>query len=569
MCAEEKEHQLKVVLCWHMHQPDYRGPAHSDYQLPWVYLHSMKDYTDMAAHLENEDEARAVVNFAPVLLEQIDDYSHQISDWLQYGKLINDPLLAALAGPGLPIDHHERWELVKACRRLNEKHLVNRYEAFRELMDGLSWFDDRPESRIYLNDQAIVDLLVWYHLAWLGESVRENDIRVKSLQNKARGYDTDDRRRLVSLIGEIHSGLIGRYRHLAELGRIEISVTPYAHPIIPLLIDVDSAREAMPELNPLAFSTYPGGEARARWHIRKGNEVFERFFGFTPSGCWPSEGAVSEDAFKLFEEEGFNWIASGQQVLKNSLYASGMKDPLPENWAHLPYRLHEGRLNCFFRDDGLSDLIGFQYADWHSNDAVGDLINNLVNIADATADNRDAVVSIIMDGENAWEYYPFNASYFLSGLYKQLVEHPGIRLTTFSDCLERQQQSAPALSSLMAGSWVYGTFSTWIGNQDKNRAWEMLSDAKVVYDRVLEEKGFSAQQLSELEIQLATCEGSDWFWWFGAYNPGQTVSDFERLFRHQLTHLYELLEVEPPEYLAHVFATGNGDPDLGGVMKRS
>jgi alpha-amylase/alpha-mannosidase (GH57 family) len=568
MCAETKEHQLKVVLCWHMHQPDYRGPAHSEYQLPWVYLHSTKDYTDMIAHLESEPEARAVVNFAPVLLEQIDDYSRQVADWLQYGKLINDPLLAALAGPGLPIEQHERWALVEACRRLNHK-LIKRFPAFHELMDGLNWFDRRPESHIYLNDQAIVDLLVWYHLAWMGESVRENDIRIKSLEKKARGFDVDDRRRLVTLIGEIHSGLIGRYRRMAEEGRIEISVSPYAHPIVPLLIDMDSAREAMPELNPLAFSPYPGGEARARWHIRKGNEVFERYFGFTPAGCWPSEGAVSEDAFKLFEEEGYSWIASGQQVLNNSLHASDMADPLPESWAHSPYRLHEGRLNCFFRDDGLSDRIGFTYSDWHADDAVGDFVNNLVNIADATVDNRDAVVSIIMDGENAWECYPNNANYFLSGLYKQLAEHPRIRLTTFSDCLERQQKCAPALNSLIAGSWVYGTFSTWIGDQDKNRAWEMLSDAKGIYDRKLEQSAFSEEQLSALEIQLATCEGSDWFWWFGDYNPGQTVSDFERLFRHQLSHLYALLEVDPPEYLAHVFAIGSGDPDLGGVMKRN
>ena len=569
MCAKAKEHPLQVVLCWHMHQPDYRGPAHSEYQLPWVYLHGMKDYTDMAAHLESEPEARAVVNFAPVLLEQIDDYSQQIRAWLQRGKQINDPLLAALAGPGLPIDQQARWDLVQACQRLNEKYLVNRYEAFRDLMDGLSWFDDRPESRIYLNDQALVDLLVWYHLAWLGESVRQNDIRAKSLEKKARGFDADDRRRLVELIGEIHAGLIGRYRRLAESGRVELSVTPYAHPIIPLLIDVDSAREAMPELNPLEFPTYPGGEARARWHIRKGNETFERFFGFRPSGCWPSEGAISEDAFKLFEEEGFNWIASGREVLHNSLHASGMADPLPENWNHASYRLREGRLNCFFRDDSLSDLIGFTYADWHADDAVGDLINHLVNIADTAADNRDAVVSIIMDGENAWEYYPCNASYFFSGLYTRLAEHPRIKLTTFSESLKQQQQRAPALPTLTAGSWVYGTFSTWIGDPDKNRAWEMLSDAKTVYDRILAGKPFSEEMLDELESQLATCEGSDWFWWFGDYNPGQTVSDFERLFRHQLTHLYELLGVEPPDYLSRVFASGSGDPDLGGVMKRN
>ena len=567
MCAEARK--LKVVLCWHMHQPDYRGPAHSDYQLPWVYLHGIKDYSDMAAHLEAEPEARAVVNFAPVLLEQIADYSEQIQAWLKCGQLINDPLLAALAGPGLPVDQDSRWELVQACRRLNEKHLVNRHEPFSELMEQIAWYEERPQCRLYMSDQFLIDLLIWYHLAWIGESVRNSNILVQSLEKKARGFDHADRRRMMELIEEILSGLIERYRRLAEEGRVELSVTPYAHPIVPLLIDVDSAREAMPDLNPLEYQTYPGGEARARWHVRKGVDSFERYFGMRPAGCWPSEGAVSEDAFKLFEEEGFRWIASGQQVLSNSLHASGMANDMPEAWTHTPYRLHEGRLNCFFRDDGLSDLIGFTYADWHADDAVGDLVNHLLNIADVCADNPDAVVSIIMDGENAWEYFPYNGSYFLSGLYKQLAEHPRLQLTTFSECIDQQQKSAPPLSRLIAGSWVYGTFSTWIGDPDKNRAWEMLCEAKEVYDRVIDKGKFSKSELRELEIQLATCEGSDWFWWFGDYNPGATVSDFERLFRRQLSHLYELLREEPPEYLSHVFATGSGDPAHGGVMKKN
>jgi len=560
--------RLKVVLCWHMHQPDYRGPEHSDYQLPWVYLHGIKDYIDMAAHLEANPEARAVVNFAPVLLEQIDDYAAQIQAFEQHGRPLADPLLAALAGPGLPADPEARQALVGACLRANETRLINRFAPYRELVDLAGWFQDRPGSALYLSDQYLVDLLVWYHLAWMGESVRQSDLRVAALEKKARGFDAGDRRRLVGLIGELMGGIVGRYRALAENGRVELSVTPYAHPIIPLLLDIRSAREALPDIPLPELAHYPGGEERARWHIRRGIEVFRAHFGFAPRGCWPSEGAVSEGTLRLLEEEGVKWAASGQQVLHNTLSATSAGQ-FPDYWPHRAYRVQERRVAMFFRDDGLSDLIGFTYADWHADDAVGDLLQHLENVARATQGKSDAVVAIIMDGENAWEYYPNNGHYFLSALYKRLAEHPELRLTTFSDCVERCVVMPWSLPRLVAGSWVYGTLSTWIGDKDKNRGWDMLGDAKLAYDRAVAAGRLSAEQREAAELQLATCEGSDWFWWFGDYNPASAVSDFERLFRRQLKHLYELLGEPAPPYLQQVFAHGTGDPSRGGVMRQS
>lgn len=560
--------RLKVVLCWHMHQPDYRGPEHSDYQLPWVYLHGIKDYADMAWHLEQVPGARAVVNFAPVLLEQIDDYAAQIGEWLRHGKRIRDPLLAALAGPGVPADIQGRRDLIYAALRANETHLINRFPRFRELADLAAWMEERPDAVAYLKDQYLVDLIVWYHLAWMGESVRDNDLRVRSLEEKGRNFDEEDRRSLVSLIGELVGGLVGRYRALAEAGRVELSVTPYAHPIIPLLFDIGSAREILPNV-PLPNATaYPGGADRARWHVRRGIEVFRQHFGFVPTGCWPSEGAVSDATLRLLEEEGVRWAASGQQVLHNSLQAA-WPGQLPEYWAHRAYRVQDGRLVMFFRDDGLSDLIGFTYADWHADDAVGNFMQHLENIARITRGKSDAVVAIIMDGENAWEYYPKNGKYFLSALYARLAEHPELRLTTFGDCVARCAATPISLPHIVPGSWVYGTLSTWIGDKDKNRGWDMLADAKRAFDRALASGRLSAEQAATAQTQLATCEGSDWFWWFGDYNPGSAVSDFERLFRRQLSHLYDLIGEEAPGYLSHVFAHGSGDPARGGVMRQS
>jgi alpha-amylase/alpha-mannosidase (GH57 family) len=566
---DHQDNRLQVVFCWHMHQPYYKGPEGSDYLLPWVYLHGLKDYADMAAHLEHAPKAKAVVNFAPVLLEQIDDYSEQIEAWLKTGKLIKDPLLAALAGPGLPVDEVSRKALIKACLRANEYRLISRFKHFNELAGLVKHTLENDRMVSYLNDQCLVDLLVWYHLAWVGECQRVNDLRIRSLQAKGRDFNSDDRRRLMELIWEVLRGLPGRYAALAESGRVELSVTPYAHPILPLMVDMDSAKDALPTIHMPELEQYPGGESRARWHIRKGLEVFEKYFGFRPRGCWPSEGGVSEATLKMLEEEGFSWAATGQQVLSNSLMAGSGDSPLPDNWVHSAYHVEEGHLNMFFRDDGLSDLIGFTYGEWHADDAVGDLINHLVNIAEACDGNSDAVVSIIMDGENAWEYYPYNGSYFLSAMYERLSEHPRLRLTTFDEVLKRQQKLSPKLSKLVAGSWVYGTFTTWIGDRDKNRAWDILGEAKKIYDKVLANKNFSDDQLKEIEKQLAICEGSDWFWWFGDYNPESTVSDFEKLFRNQLSHLFELLGEPVPDYLSEVFAVGSGAPMQGGVMKKN
>ena len=558
------EPRLKVVLCWHMHQPQYRDLISGYYHLPWSYLHAIKDYVDMAAHLEAVPEARAVVNFAPLLLEQIDDYARHVHGYLTNGLSIGDPLLAALAQPALPGEPEARLALVKGCLRANETRMIRRFPAYQRLADMAAWIEQHPQALHYLSDQYLADLLVWYHLAWLGETVRRQDPRVRQLMDKAANYTLHDRRELLAIVDELLTGLLPRYRHLAERGQVELSVTPYAHPIVPLLIDFAAARDAMPEVSLPAVAAYPDGVERARWHIRAAIESFERHFGFRPHGCWPSEGGVSAAALGLLAEAGFHWAATGETVLANSRRQAGaaVHDPKAD-WLYRPYRLEGQSVSCFFRDDGLSDLIGFSYAGWHADDAVGNLVQQLEVIATDSQAHPDRVVSIILDGENAWEHYPENGYYFLSALYQWLARHPRLELTTFSDHLG--QHVPDTLPTLTAGSWVYGTFSTWIGDPDKNRGWEMLVDARRAVDARWPQ--LTDAERSQVEQQLAVCEGSDWFWWFGDYNPAQTVSDFEHLYRTHLGNLYQLLGIEPPGYLAQSFTHGRGAPVHGGVMR--
>ena len=273
----------------------------------------------------------------------------------------------------------------------------------------------------------------------------------------------------------------------------------------------------------------------------------------------------------MLYEYGFQWCASGRSVFKNSIkaeheHSKESHHAKSDRLLYYPYQVPGAETACFFRDDGLSDLIGFTYQNWHADDAVANLMHDLKNIADAEPNKPERVVTIILDGENAWEHYPANGFYFLNALYKKLVENSWVELTTFSGYLAKKPNILK-LPGLVAGSWVYGTFSTWIGDTDKNKGWNMLGDAKHTFDRVVASGRLSSERLQFAQRQLALCESSDWFWWFGDYNPEDSVSDFEQLFRQHLTNLYQILGEEPPGYLTQVFTRGHGAPQLGGVMR--
>ncbi len=566
--------KLKVVLCWHMHQPEYRDLRKNEYQLPWTYLHVIKDYIDMVVHLENNKGARAVVNFTPTLLEQIEDYKYQVIDFLQHNTPLRDPLLAHLTSSKLPSSPPLRSQIIQDCLRANRERLIDRFPAYQKLANMSDWFINNPDTIFYLEDQYLYDLLTWHHLAWMGETVKRNDPRIKRLILKESDYTLNDRYLLLEVIGDILNTIIERYRTLAQKGQIELSVTPYAHPIIPLMLDLNSAREAMPDVPLPEHPEYPGGRERVHWHIKKGLDIFKNHFGFKPVGCWPSEGAVSDETLEVLSDYGFKWVATGGSVLNNSLSRANMIDEVYNKvGVHRGYTVqrkksadHEPMINCFFRDDGLSDLIGFTYSKWHADDAVNNLIEHLETILHNREDQNGRVVSIILDGENAWEYYPENGYYFLTALYKRLAEHPRLDLTTFSECVNEHSKTT-MLPSLVAGSWVYGSFSTWIGDQAKNRGWDMLIEAKQCFDEVVAKGELDAGQLCRAEQQLAVCEGSDWFWWFGDYNPADSVSSFESLFRLNLSILYQYLGVLPPSYLTQVFTHGSGAPAAGGTMR--
>ncbi|MEO1767853.1 glycoside hydrolase family 57 protein [Thiobacter aerophilum] len=572
---------LHLILCWHMHQPDYRHHDSREFVLPWTYLHATKDYTDMAWHLEQNPGMRAVVNFVPILLEQLEDYAEQFRS-----GTIRDPLLRLLAREDLSTaTPAERDLILDRCFRCNHTSMIEPYPAYRQLRELFRQIENHGRQHFdYLSPQYLADLLTWYHLSWMGETVRRSTELVPRLMSQGALFSHTDRLQLFELIGDLIAGVIPRYRRLAEEGRIELSTTPYYHPIAPLLMDFKSAREAWPEALLPECPAYPGGTERLAFHIDAARASHQRRFGRAASGMWPAEGAISQAVVLQLARHGVSWAASGEGVLVNSLRATGKPLPQKRDYMYRPYQVQDetGELiiRLFFRDDRLSDLIGFEYGKWFARDAVNHFVAELEQIYHQTEAHESPVVSVILDGENAWEYYPYNGYYFLSELYAALAEHPFIRPTTFSDYLAQcTAQSTGAscavagqLPRVVAGSWVYGTLSTWIGSPEKNRAWDLMCSAKTGYDLVMARGGLTEERRQAAARQLADCESSDWFWWFGDYNPAASVASFDRLFRDKLANLYRLLDLPVPAALDHPISAGHagGAPgvEAGGTMRR-
>ena len=561
-----------------MHQPDYRDLVTNEYVLPWTYLHAIKDYSDMAYHLEANPAARVSFNFVPILLDQLEDYSEQFKT-----NDIRDPLLALLVEDDLAALNQEQCHLVvQSCFKSHHEKMLSPFPHYQRLLQIYQLVESMTSNDEfhYLSAQYKADLLVWYHLAWCGESLRRNNKVVQALMTKGVLFTLEERQQLFKVICETITQLIPRYKALMERKQIEISTTPYYHPILPLLLDFKSTSDAMPDAPLPETVSYAGGRDRAVAHIVSAKTSHTTRFGVKPRGMWPAEGGVSHAALSLMAEHGLEWAATGQAVLANSLLKSHLSVDNINEYLYQPYRVTNGKndILCFFRDDQLSDKIGFEYAKMNASDAVDDFIRTLERIhqSDDGVNKQAKIVSVILDGENAWEYYPYNGYYFLNELYAALANHPYIKMSTFSDIVDLYQSdeykikglSAPVLPQVAAGSWVYGTFSTWIGSKDKNLAWDLLCAAKETFDKVMTKASLNAVQLADCERQLAICEGSDWFWWFGDYNSSDSVASFDQLYRRNLINLYTLLQQPVPAILNQSISAGGGNADNAGTMRR-
>ncbi|MFT7580259.1 MAG: alpha-amylase/alpha-mannosidase (GH57 family)/galactose-1-phosphate uridylyltransferase [Myxococcota bacterium] len=511
-----------------MHQPSYVDPTNGETLLPWVRLHGVKDYTDMAVAVAEVPEARVSFNWVPGLWDQIDTLSEASHPNERFWRLTLKPAGA--------LDAHERAFICERFFSLEPRTMLEPYARYKALRDAVA-------AGIPLDTQGLRDLQVWFNLAWCGTEAARHPVIAELLQ-RGGDFDEADKSALLDAQRSIVAELQPRYQALVDAGQVELTATPYYHPILPLLMDSDLARAADPASPlPAARFRWPGD---ARAHVRRATTAHTARFGIAPRGMWPAEGSVAEETLHLYSDSDVRWILSDEAILEKSL---GRHD-LSAVERHRPWR--RGDLAIFFRDHGLSDRIGFVYQGWQHEAAYADFVHHLVNIRDAVvADGGgDSVVTIALDGENCWEHYTGGSLGFLPGLYRAIAETDGMRLSTFEDAL-KAVEPAP-LDSLAAGSWIDGTFRTWLGDPVKNRAWELLTQTRDAVGRPLDAIERDDPALADLILRA---EASDWWWWFGDGHSSSFDGTFDALFRAHLVAIYDRLGAPVPEALRRPIGT--------------
>jgi len=518
---------VRLALLWHMHQPYYLDPETGESVLPWVRLHALKDYWGMAALFAECPGMRATVNLVPSLVEQVEAYAHERT-WDRH-------LVLGMKEAGR-LDPAEAAWFVQEGFHAHAPTMIEpypRYAALSRMRAGGQPFDTA----------ALRDLQVWQKLAWVDPELLRADARVRRLVDKGHGFDEHDKQALRAVELEVLRAVVPTYRAAAERGQLELSTSPYFHPILPLLCDSSAHREAHPGATILDPPfRWP---ADADLQLARAIEAHQHWFGARPSGVWPSEGSVSQLTAAAIARAGFSWMASDEHILVRSRALSGLATGAAERFQ--PHAVHsaDGDVRMLFRDHGLSDLIGFTYQSWPATAAVDDFVARLRGIAAHLANRAQTVtVPVILDGENAWEHYTGGGRPFLRALYQRLAAAPDIDPVPM-----RTATAGPAepLERLFAGSWIDADFGIWMGHRDDRRAWTQLRELRARFASHAPELSAASRRVA-LDAILAA-EGSDWFWWYGDDHSSAHDREFDALFRQHLRRGYRALGEEAPDDL--------------------
>lgn len=538
---------IRVCFLWHMHQPFYKDLITGHYKMPWARLHALKDYLGMVEILRDFPSVRVTFNLVPSLMAQIEEYSTGAAC---------EPLLELVLKPAEALSPAERLTAIGSLFQANLENLISRYPRYRQLFELYRLAGFSPERALPLfSTREIADLQVLSQLAWFDEFYLERDPEIRALVQKGQGYALADQQAIARKQQELLRRIAGAYREAQDRGQVELTTSPYYHPILPLVSDTAVAEESRPGIRLPHRFRHPQD---ARLQLERAVAYHTRVFGRPPQGLWPSEGSVSDEALGLAAELGFRWAASGEGVLARSLGTGFPRDEqgVPFDAAALYGGYDFGAtggqtLRLFFRDHLLSDLIGFVYSKMDQRQAAADLLERLRRCGRAAlAAVPDPVLSVILDGENAWEYYPNSGREFFRALYGGLSSDPELRAATFSETLELAPRGR--LGHVVPGSWINANFDIWIGAEEDNRAWKLLSDARDFFARAEQQTPpmVSRESLEMAREELLIAEGSDWNWWYGPEHHSASEPEFDELYRAHLSNVYRALGAAAPEALA-------------------
>ena len=496
---------------WHMHQPDYRN-REGVMQMPWVFLHAIKDYYDMPWIAAKYEKIQVTFNITSPLLEQLKLYTTRPQQ--------SDLFLSLwLKDPAQLKEQEKNW-LVKLCKSAQLETMAESLPHYKVLY-----------HQEHFTSAELTDLEVLFILAWCGNYLRTQNTAVQSLIKKEKNYSEDDKAHLLDVLAQFIAGIWDFYKHLHDEKRITISTTPFYHPILPLLMDMKNAQKANPQtVIPEMYETL---EKDASLQVQKAQALFSDTFGYETDVFWPAEGAVDISSVNLMSSLGIRCIATDEAILFKSLHSQS------RSLLYSPYNYNGMVMG--FRDHELSDMIGFEYRYKEAQDAVSDFVSRLKKIENI---NDNATVFVVLDGENAWEFYRNNGFDFLDLFYKTLDRTDWCRTVRME---EAEHFPTRELIDLAPGSWINGSFDTWVGEKEKTRAWELLFAAKKDYAHHRDTLGKEVKEKITEHFLAAEC--SDWFWWYGSDHYTDFSREFDTLFRDHLIAIYTLIGISPPHDL--------------------
>jgi alpha-amylase/alpha-mannosidase (GH57 family) len=540
---------IRLLFLWHMHQPFYKDLVSGEYRLPWVRLHALKDYYGMVKLLDEFPDVHQTFNLVPSLITQIQDY---------VAGTARDPFLEVAAKPAADLSADERRFALQYFFQANFSHIISRYPRYLELYEKLRSYHHKPVlAERHFTTQEIADLQVLSQLAWFDEFFLDApDSSLAPLLAKGRDFTVSDQQIAIAKQRDIIAAVLPAYASAAQRGQIELSTSPFYHPILPLLCDTDVGAVSSPGLAlPQRRFRHPEDAAE---QLARGLDLHEKTFGVRPRGVWPSEGSVSEEVLSLAHGLGVEWMATDEGILGRSIGAfferdhAGVLNGTAAAQLYNVYRYEKSgaEMQMVFRDHALSDLIGFVYSGMAPEEAVSHFIQNIKKSCKAIEESgKTAVVPIVLDGENAWEYFPRSGREFLRLLYRTIQDDPDLEALTISEAITRHERDAMGqLARLTPGSWINSNFNVWIGAPEDNRAWDYLSAAHDFYDE--KSAGATREQRALAREELLIAEGSDWNWWYGPEHSTANDRDFDELYRKHLSNIYHALRGTPPEYLA-------------------
>ena len=546
---------MKVCFLWHMHQPYYKDPVSGSYILPWVRLHAIKNYVALPRIFRGFPKVRHTFNLVPSLLIQVKDY-------VENGA--SDAFLDISRKNALDLSKEEREFILKNFFSAFAPTMILPQPRYAELFRGHeSALRSLGGGAGAYGSSEYTDLVSLFNLTWFHPLLREEDPELSRLWKKGGSYTEKEKHYILDRQIQVMGEVFEEYRKLEHEDGGELSSTPMYHPILPLLIDNRSALDARPDAPlPSRPFAYPRD---ARRQLEEGREVFRNLFGAYPKGLWPSEGSVSPAMIEMATEAGFKWVATDESLLSKALGRPIYRDsdgvPLEPCWFYKPYsaRTGSGEVKMVFRDHHLSDLIGFEYSRWDANDAANNFIHTLrmickkIESRSSDSSHEDFIVPVILDGENAWEYYYDSGTYFLKTLLSKLSD-----LSTDIECLPLGEaisriKSTEALPKIPTGSWIDGTFNVWIGHPEDHAAWDLLSRARSIWEAKaipFENQGVPMPEaLKRAEGHLFAAEGSDWCWWYGDEHFTPHGAEFDLLFRNNLKAAYLAMGMDVPDVL--------------------